>query len=59
MHKGILLGHEKEQNIAIYSNMDGSRDYHTKWNQSDRKILYHLYVESQKIKQMNFLTKQK
>ena len=24
----ILLGHKKEQNNAICSNMDGTRDYH-------------------------------
>ena len=28
--KGMLLSHEKEQNNAICSNMDGPRDYHTK-----------------------------
>ena len=28
---GILLGHKKGWNNAICSNMDGSRDYHTKW----------------------------
>ena len=33
----ILLSHEKEQNNAICSNVDGPRDYHTKWNKSDRE----------------------
>ena len=28
---------KKEWNNAICSNMDGPRDYHTKWNKSDRK----------------------
>ena len=30
MYKGILLRHKKEQNNAIYSNMDAIRDYYTK-----------------------------
>ena len=30
IHNGILLSHKKEQNNAIYSNMDGTRDSHTK-----------------------------
>ena len=29
IYNGILLGHEKEQNNAIYSNMDGTKDCHT------------------------------
>ena len=28
-YNGILLSHEKEQNNAICSDMDGPRDYHT------------------------------
>ena len=27
---------KKEWNNVIYSNMDGSRDYHTKWRKSDK-----------------------
>ena len=27
-------------NNAICSNMDGPRDYHTKWSQTERQILY-------------------
>ena len=34
---GILLSHKKEWNSAICSNMDGPRDYHTKWSKSDRE----------------------
>ena len=34
---GILLSHKKEWNDAICSNMDGPRDYHTKWSKSDRE----------------------
>ena len=29
IHNGILLSHKKEQNNAICSNMDGTRDSHT------------------------------
>ena len=29
IYNGILLGHKKECNAAICSNMDGPRDYHT------------------------------
>ena len=28
---------KKEWNNAIYSDMDGTRDYHTKWSKSDRE----------------------
>ena len=28
---------KKEWNNAIYSNMDGPRDYHTKWSKSERE----------------------
>ena len=34
---GILLTHKKEQNSAICSNMDATRDYHTKLNKPDEK----------------------
>ena len=37
IHNGILLSHKKEWNNAMCSNMDGSRDYHTKWSKSERK----------------------
>ena len=30
IHNGILLSHKKEQNNTICSNMDATRDYHTK-----------------------------
>ena len=30
VYNGILLGHKKEWNNAICSNMDEPRDYHTK-----------------------------
>ena len=37
IHNGILLSHKKEWNNAIYSNIDGPRDYHTKWSKSERE----------------------
>ena len=27
---------KKKQNNAIYSNMDGPRDYHTEWSQTEK-----------------------
>ena len=40
-YNGILLNHIKEQDNAIYSNMDATRAYHTKWRKSEkRKIPY-------------------
>ena len=41
IYNGILLSHTKEWNNAICSNMDGPRDYHTKWSKSD-KDKYHM-----------------
>ena len=35
IYSGILLSHKKEWNNAICSNMDGARDYHTKWSKSE------------------------
>ena len=34
---GTLLIHKKKWNNAICSDMDGTRDYHTKWSKSDRE----------------------
>ena len=41
-HTGILLSHKKEWNNLISSNKYGPRDYHTKWNRSERErqLLY-------------------
>ena len=36
IHSGILLTHNKEWNNAICSNMDGPKDYHTKWSKSEK-----------------------
>ena len=46
VYSGILLGNKKEWNNAIYSNMDGHRDYHTKWSklERERQIPYITYV---------------
>ena len=57
----ILLSHKKKWNNAIFCNMDGPRDYYTKWNKAERKrqIPYDInYVESN-MTQMNLSTKQK
>ena len=37
IYNGILLSHKKEGNHAICSNMDATRDYHTKRSKSDRE----------------------
>ena len=37
IYNGILLSHKKEWNNAICSNMDGTREYHTKWSKSERE----------------------
>ena len=37
IHSGILLSHQQEQNNAIYGNMDGPRDDHTKWRKAERE----------------------
>ena len=44
IHNGILLSHKKEQNNAVCNNMDGTRDYHTKWSKSDREIQISHYI---------------
>ena len=36
-HIRILLSHKKEWNNVICINMDGPRDYHTKWSKSERE----------------------
>ena len=36
-YNGILLRHKQEGNNAICSNIDGPRDYHTRWIKSDRE----------------------
>ena len=43
INSGILLRHKKEGNNSICSKMDGPRDYHTKWSESD-KDKYHMML---------------
>ena len=35
-HNEILFNHKKQLNNAIYSNMDGHKNYHAKWNKSKK-----------------------
>ena len=59
-HNGILLSDEKEQNNAICSNMDATRESHTNWSKSERKIPYDTtYMWNLNIVQINWSTKQK
>ena len=61
IYNGILLSHKKEWNNAICSNMDGPRDYHTKWSQKE-KDKYHmisLICGISNMTQMNLSKKQK
>ena len=37
IYNGILLSPKKERNSAICSNLDATRDYHTKWSKSERE----------------------
>ena len=37
IYNGILLSHKKEWNNAICSNIDVTRDYHTKWSKSEKE----------------------
>ena len=37
LYGGILFSHGNNWNNAVCSNIDGPRDYHTKWNKSDRE----------------------
>ena len=49
IYSGILLNHKKEGNNVIYSSMDATRDYHTKWNKSERDR-YHMISHMQNLK---------
>ena len=47
IYNSIALSHKREHNNAICSNMEATRDYHTKWSQSKGEtntIWHHLYV---------------
>ena len=41
-HNGIPLSNEKDWNLAICNNVDGTGGYYAKWNKSvrERQILY-------------------
>ena len=39
IHNVIFLSHKKERNNAIWSNMNGSGDYHSKWRKLERERL--------------------
>ena len=41
---GVLFGHEKEQEKAICSNMDGPKDGHTEWTR-ERQMTSHEILE--------------
>ena len=41
VYNGILLSGTKERNNAICNNVDGPRDYHTKWSKP-KKEKYHM-----------------
>ena len=61
IHNGILFSHKKEQNNAIFGNMDTTRDYHTKLSQKG-KDKYHMILLICGIKntaQMNLSIKHK
>ena len=37
LYNRILFGHKKERKYVICSNMDGHRDYYTKWSKLEKK----------------------
>ena len=61
IHGGILFGQKEELSNAIFSTMDGSRDYHTKWSiyhiesHRERQISHTAYMWNLKIKSTNEL----
>ena len=61
IYNGILLSNKKEWNNAICSNMDGPRDYHTKWSKSEEDKFHMTSLRGgiYKLIQMNLFTKQK
>ena len=60
IYNGIWFSHKKEQNNATWNNMDGPRDYHTKWSKSEKEIPYDITdVWNLNITQMNLSMKEK
>ena len=41
LYNGILLSQKNKQNNAFHSNMDATRNYHTKWSKKD-EAKYHM-----------------
>ena len=37
-YNGVLLGNQKEWNLAICNYVDVTREYHSKWNKTERQI---------------------
>ena len=61
IYRGVSLSHKKEWNKDICSNMEGPRDYFTKWSMKTRKIKYHMLSHKWGISnmiEMNLFTKQ-
>jgi len=59
INNGILLSHKREWNIAICSNMDEMRCFHTEWSKSGEKIFYGtIYIWNLKKKKMTLFTAQ-
>ena len=48
IYNEILLSHNKEQNDAICSHMDGPTDCHTEWYQSDTERQTFVFALKQK-----------
>ena len=61
IHNVILLSNKKEWSNAIWSNMDGPRNYHTNWSKSDKGEYYMISLISGLWKNdtMKLFTKQK
>ena len=65
IHSGILFGHKKELNNAIFSNIDGPRDGHTKWSiyhtksDRERQISHTAYIWNLFLVKMNLFTNRK
>ena len=41
VYNWILFSHKNEQNNAIFSNMDATKDYNTQWSKQTEKEKYH------------------
>ena len=52
LHNGIILTHKTEQNNAIFHNMDGTRESHTKWSKQKEKDKNHMILLISGVKYM-------